>query len=250
MAPGFWTKVNQVIDDADIILLVLDGRLIKETRNKEIENKVKEIKKPLIYVVTKCDLADRPYLEKYRQRLRPSIFTSSKDKYGTKELRDLIYIVATKHKIKGDIKVGVLGYPNVGKSSLINAMRGRNSAPTSALSGYTKGIQKIKTSKNILMLDTPGVIPSKDRDLTAQSMTGTIDYTKTKEPEMVVFELMEQFPGVVEKHYSMPIKDDFEEFIDALAVKKNILKKGAEPDTARMARTILTDWQKGKIKQK
>ena len=56
-------------------------------------------------------------------------------------------------------KVGVLGYPNTGKSSIINALKGRASAPTSPVSGYTKGMQWIRASKRMYLLDPPGVFP-------------------------------------------------------------------------------------------
>ena len=56
--PSFWKHVNKVIKEADIIIEVLDARSIKETRNPEIEYKVKEKQKRLLYVITKCDLVD------------------------------------------------------------------------------------------------------------------------------------------------------------------------------------------------
>lgn len=243
---SYWTKVNKVIEDSDVLLLVLDCRMVKETRNKELEDKIKENKKILIYVVTKCDIADSKEIYRYKQRLRPSVFISSKEKTGISDLREIIHIQAK--NIKGEIKVGVLGYPNVGKSSLINALKGRSSAPTSALSGYTKGIQKIKAGSKIILFDTPGVIPGKERDFMKHAMTGTIDFTKTKEPDLVVFELMEKFPGKIEKHFNVKINPDFEDSLENIALKKNILKKGNEPDIKRISTMILTAWQKGLIK--
>ncbi len=243
----FWAQVNSVIDDADILLLLLDARMVKETRNREIEDKVKEKNKSLVYVVTKCDIADKESFYKYKQRLKPSVFTSTKDYQGLRDLRELIHIIGDKRKIEGKIKVGVLGYPNVGKSSLINALKGRKSAPTSALSGYTKGIQKIKTGSRIILLDTPGVIPGKERDEMKHAMIGTIDFTKAKEPELVVFELMERVPGKIEKFYNVQ-GEDFEVILEDIAIKKKIMKKGNIPDTSRMARMILTQWQKGLLK--
>lgn len=247
--PSFWGIVNKVIESTDVILLVLDARLVKETRNREIEDKVKELKKPLIYVVTKCDIADRENIEKYRQRLRNAVFISAKMHSGLKELREAIMINAYRAGIKEDkIRVGVLGYPNVGKSSLINAMKGKKSAPTSALSGYTKAVQKIKTGSKIIMLDTPGVIPYKDEDFMMLAKTGSIDYTKAKDPDLVVIELMDQFPGKIEEFYKVDVNEDHEETLEEIAKKRNIFQKGGIPDIKRMARMVLTDWQRGAIK--
>ena len=250
---NFWDLVNKVINEADVLLLVLDGRLIKETRNKEIERKIKESKKPLIYVVNKCDLVKEDDLRKYRERMRSTVFISSKNKTGLKSLQEMIHIVFSKlkkPKIENQlnkINVGVLGYPNVGKSSLINAMKGKKSAKTSALSGYTKALQKIRTDKKIVMIDTPGVIPYKEDNDLKHSLTGTIDFTKIKEPDTIVIEMMQQFPGKIESFYEVKPREDHEETIEEIALKKKILIKGGKPDTIRMSRMIITEWQSGKL---
>jgi ribosome biogenesis GTPase A len=251
---NYWILVNKVINEADILLLILDARMIKETRNKEIERKIKDSNKALIYVINKCDLVNEEDLRKYKQRIKNSVFISSKTKTGLKTLQEKIYINFSRiNKEKNidlkynKINVGVLGYPNVGKSSVINAMKGKKSAKTSALSGYTKSLQKIRTDKKIVMIDTPGVIPYKENDDLKHSMTGTIDFTKIKDPDNVVFEMMEKFPGKIENFYNVPLNDDHEETIEIIALKKNILIKGGLPDTKRMARMIITQWQSGKI---
>jgi len=240
---SFWSMVNQIIREADVILIVLDARMIEETRNEEIEKKVIESKKPFLYVVTKCDLVD---LEKLKNsKLKSFVYISSKKYYGVKILETEIYKLNIKKKV---ITVGVLGYPNVGKSSLINAMRGKKSAPTSALSGYTRGIQKVKVSKKIMMIDTPGVIPSGEKDFMKHAIIGTLDFTKTQQPDVVVMELIEKYPDLIESFYGVSKHEDSEETIEEIALKKNILIKGGKPDTVRMARMILTKWQQGKIK--
>ena len=248
---NFWNLVNKVINEADVLLLVLDARLIKETRNKEIERKIVDSEKPLIYVVNKCDLVKEDDLRKYKQRIKNSVFISSKSKSGLKTLQEKIHINYSrikKEKFSNKINVGVLGYPNVGKSSLINAMKGKKSAKTSTLSGYTKALQKVKTDSKIVMIDTPGVIPYKENDDLKHSLTGTIDFTKIKEPDSIVIEMMEKFPGKIENFYDVEINEDHEETIENIALKKNILIKGGLPDTKRMARMIITQWQRGDIK--
>jgi len=244
---NFWLVVNKVINDADIILLVLDSRFIDETRHEEIERKVKELRKPLIYVMTKCDLVDKSKLEKSKKNLNPSVFVSSKEHLGTTLLRERIFIEAKKAGIRRMIKIGVLGYPNVGKSSLINAMKGRSVAPTSILSGYTKNVQKVVVDNRLIFLDTPGVIPFQDKDRLKHTFIGTIDFTRSRDPEMIVFELMEKFPGKIEHFYGVEVGDDGEITLEKIAKKKNMLKRGGELDTKRMATVILKDWQKGEI---
>jgi hypothetical protein len=249
MAKNFWKVVNKVIEESDVLLLVLDARLAKETRNKEIEDKVKKSEKPLIYVITKCDLVPKENSEKLKKSFRPSVFVSSKEYHGMNLLRERILIEAK--RAYPEFKkyfVGVLGYPNVGKSSLINAMKGKSSASTSMMSGHTKGVQKVKADNKIVFLDSPGVIPYKEKDNVKHAFIGTTDFTKVKDPDLVVIDLIDTFPGIIEKYYDVPISDDAQETIELIAKKKNLMKKGAKPDVMKAARQILKGWQTGKIK--
>ena len=249
MAKNFWKVVNKVIDEADILLLLLDARLVEKTRNKEIEDKVKKAGKTLIFVVTKSDLVEKTDAEKYKKQLKPCVFVSAIKHHGTTMLRERILIEASKAKIPYKmIKVGVLGYPNVGKSTLINALSGRKAARTSIISGYTTGVQKVKADNRIMLLDTPGVIPYMEKDQTKHAAIGTEDFTKIKDPDMTVMKMMEKFPGKIESFYGVEQLEDKEEVIIRIAKKKKALKKGNRPDIERVSRMILKDWQAGKIR--
>ena len=245
----FWKLVDKVIKESDVLLLLLDARLVEETMNPEVEDKVEDSEKPLIYVITKCDLVDKDIVEKYKKKLKPCVFISAKKHLGTKILRDRILIEAEKAGIKNyqTINVGVLGYPNVGKSSLINAMKGKKSAPTSIISGYTKNLQMIRIHKRIMLMDTPGVIPYSETDYIKHALIGTIDFNQIREADIVVINLMEKYPGMIEYFYGVDIQKDKEETIKEIALKRGILRKGVEPDITKTSKTIIRDWQTGKI---
>ena len=239
MSKSFWEIVNKVIRKADVILMMLDARSINETRNWEIESKVLANDKPLIYVITKSDLIQwMP-----RVKVKPYVFVSSKNRSG---LRTLLRIVRESTK-KKSITVGVLGYPNVGKSSLINALKGRKSAPTSNLTGHTKGLQMIRIATDIMLLDTPGVIPYKEHDKVKHALIGTIDYTKDEDPEYTIVEIMKRYPGRIEKYFGVRKIINKEKTLERITIQRNALKKGGVPDLDRMARKILQLIQSGKI---
>jgi len=241
--------VNTVITGSDILLVVLDARMAQGTRNLEIEDKVAASGKPLIFVLNKCDLVDKPLLEQYKRIIPNSIFISAKHHLGTIMLREKILRTAGRLNLHSAVRVGVLGYPNVGKSSLINALKGKSAAKTSSISGYTKHIQKIRTSK-IILLDTPGVIPYKEKNDFKHNIIGTIDHSKEKEPDVVAVNLMHMFPGVIENCYGVEVIMDKEQTLENIAIKRNMVKKGSKPDIIRAAKMILKDWQTGDISGK
>ncbi len=247
MVRSYWKIVNQVIEQSDILLLLLDARLMDETRNEEVEDKVRSAKKPLIYVITKCDLVDKKLMDQIT--LHPSVFVSAKDHHGTTLLRERILIEGQKaYKNQEVFTVGVLGYPNVGKSSLINALKGKKAAPTSSVSGFTTGVRKVKMDNRIMFLDTPGVVPYREKNESKHAFIGTLEFNQVENPDVVVVEFMEKYPGKIEAHYGVETSSDFEETLAAIAKKKNLLKKGAELDIERTAKMILKEWQTGKIK--
>ena len=249
MGKRFWDVVNDVIREADVILEVMDSRFIEETRNKEIEDKVRLRNKKLIYILNKSDLINVP-LEGIEHSLKNEdyVFVSSKDNLGTTILRSKIKAIK-----KRPLIVGVLGYPNTGKSSLINVLKQKKSAKTASVAGFTKGLQKIKIEKDIYLLDTPGVIPYKERDEIKHAVINIMSPSKIKEPEYVAEDILkiaiEKNPKLVETLYKIKLKEDedLQELIERIAINFKWLKKGGLPNIDLISRKIITDWQRGKL---
>lgn len=249
MPASFWVIVNKVLEKSDIILEILDARLPEETRNSELEDKVRRSGKTIIYVINKSDLISKESAEKIKSRLKPSIFISSVKHQGTTILlREISRFASLKFPKKERVTVGVVGYPNVGKSSVINALKGRSSAPSSSKSGYTKHEQLIRVTARIYLIDTPGVYPFRERDDLKHALSSSVDSNKVKDPESAALALIQQLDGRVELFYNVNQADDPEESLERIALKCNKLKKGGLPDTVAMSKLILEDWQKGKIK--
>ncbi len=245
--------LKKVIHDSDIILEILDARFPEETRNKDIEELIFQKGKQIIYILHKSDLiAKKPRLEFY-----PFIYISSKQRQGIKTLRNLIKRTARKIKNpveENKITVGVIGYPNTGKSSLINLLIGKSSAGTGHEAGFTKGIQKLKLSSGLILLDSPGVIPEKEYSninkeaIAKYAKINARSYTQVKDPEIVISDLMKEFPESFEEHYKIQANGDSEILIEEIGKKLGFLKKGGIVDEDKTARQILKDWQDGKIR--
>ena len=249
--------VKDIIKISDIVLEVLDARFIEETRNAELESLIKKLGKELIYVLNKCDLVNTKEVERKIElhNLLPYVFVSCKSRVGAGKLRERIKIEAKKLRLEDKrVQVGIIGYPNTGKSSLINLLVGRSSARTGKEAGFTKGMQKIKLVKGILIIDTPGVIPETEysgtekKAMSKHAKIGVRTYDKVKDPEMIVDDLIKAYPKEFEKFYGIEFNEDSEVLIEEIGKRKNFVKKGNLVDEDRAARSILKDWQDGKIK--
>ncbi|MBR9677308.1 GTPase [Candidatus Woesearchaeota archaeon] len=237
MTTNFWKVVNNVIRDADIILEVLDARMISETRNIELEDKIRSENKKILYVITKSDLVDKKSVERAKKELNPAVFISAKEHHGTTILRHTILKMTSERPVR----VGVVGYPNTGKSSLINALKGSGAAPVSSKAGFTKGKQFVRTS-NILLIDTPGVIPYKEGDQEKLALIGSVNPEKIKDPDIIAAKILAMFDDV----YGVKVDDEYLA-LEEIAIKKGKLKKGGEPDVDALSRMIIRDWQQGKL---
>ncbi|SNQ59499.1 putative GTPase [Candidatus Methanoperedens nitroreducens] len=243
--------LKEVIKKADILLEVVDARFPDETRNSEVERDIARSKKPFIIVLNKCDLVSKETIEKTRSRLSqiaPTVFVSIKDRFGTTMLRHKILETAG---IKGrDILVGSLGYPNTGKSSVINGVAGKHKASTSPISGHTKGLQLVNAGSRIMFIDTPGVIPFGENDEYIQGILAVKDATHLQDPIGVAMKIIEKMCAenkpALESFYHVTIEaqDSYDTLI-LIGRQSNFLRKKGEVDETRAAIKIINDWQKG-----
>lgn len=251
---------EKIIQMSDIILEVLDARFISETRNFEFEEKINQVGKKIIFVINKLDLIEIKKTKKEElSKLFPRVFVSSILRKGGKDLRDKIKIISKSIKKPVDkqfkkITVGVIGYPNTGKSSVINFLVGKPAAGTGSDAGFTKGIQKVGLTRNIVLIDSPGVIPRGEYSsfeisaMSKHAKVGARSYSQVKNPEIVLATLVKEFSSKFDNFYNLESNEDVEILIEKLGRKKGFLKKNNEVDEDKTARFILKNWQEGKIK--
>lgn len=247
--------VKDVIKKADVLLEVIDARFPDETRNPEVEQELARLNKPFIIVINKCDLVSREKLEKTKanlSKIAPAVFVSSKDRSGTTILRHQILESASKKGLeKGqEVLVGTLGYPNVGKSSVINSVTGRHRASTSPISGHTKGVQKVDAGSRIMFVDTPGVIPFGENDEYMQGLLGVKDANHLQDKVgvslMIIEKILSENKNALESFYNITVENENSHAIlEKIGKQCNFLQKRGEIDETRTATRIINDWQSG-----
>jgi len=268
-----WDLVRRIITESDLVLEVLDARLIELSRNEEVERLIEEVGRPVVFVVNKCDLVSNENIKEQVDEFRKKgevVFISIKKK-GTE--KNLLYIIKKvfkkygKRKIEvrskfapklkhreavADIVVGVLGYPNVGKSSIINMLAHKKKAKVSKKSGTTRGVHWINVNQEIKILDSPGVIPLQKDDEIRYGLIGAKDIGALKNPEIVAYAIIKLFlekdKKAIEEFYKVEMIGDFEEIINKIAEKKSYLLKGGKFDQNRVIADIVRDWQQGRLR--
>lgn len=248
----FWKSVISALRVSDIVVEVLDARLPELSRSRDIEGLVDKYGKRLMFVVNKSDLVSREDLERIKRELGENvcIFVSGKNNLGMKILKERLMIWGKQMDIN-EPRICFVGYPNVGKSSIINALGKRAKARVSPVAGTTKGLQWISVSY-LKVLDSPGVIPVDVRDEARIALLSARDPEKLKNPERAALHLIQYLKFYHKKAFckfyglDKDVLDENDIFL-AIASKKNFLLKKGELDLRRTALQVLRDWQHGRI---
>ncbi len=243
-----WNTVVGEIKDADGVLEVLDARCPGETRSKKIEELIKKFEKPFWIVINKADLVPKYFMDKVKEVFKREndavdvVFVSAKRFYGYNILRRSIKEYFGEDKI---IRLTMVGFPNVGKSSLINAFAKESKVRISSKPGFTKGKQWIRVSTKIKISDSPGVIPKEyiGEEWREILFPKDVEYAayllieKIKKAEGTNFELI----------YETSLNEEFEQIIESIGKKLRYIRKGGEVDEERVSKKILEDWNSGKL---
>ena len=235
--------LDKIRKECDVIIKVADARSPKTLFPLRTRKRV-------IIVLNKIDLVDDAEAARLRERYADAILTSTRTRKGKGHLlHTLIRIAKEEGRL---IRVGVVGYPNVGKSSVINMIRGKRSAKVSATPGETRGLQWLKIKDNILVYDTPGVIMHR-RDEEDLVRTFAVPAERAENPEEIAEGIIKSIikkhgVGHIEGHYGIVCGDATPHGIVGLvAERQGMLLKGGGLDLDRAAKKIIMDFQKGRI---
>ncbi|KAF8712516.1 hypothetical protein AX14_013042 [Amanita brunnescens Koide BX004] len=257
-------ELYKVIDSSDVILHILDARDPLGTICESVLEFIKKEKahKQVVLVINKCDLVPNWVTARYIQHLTPryptlAFHASPNHSFGKGSLIQLLRQFAQLHSDKKQISVGFIGYPNVGKSSVINTLKSGKVCRVAPVPGETKVWQYITLTRRIYLIDCPGIVPASTNDSqTAIVLKGVVRVEVLATPSEHVPVLMERVkPLYLSRTYGVPLpnKDDPsqgwepEEFLDKLARMKGRLLKHGEPDLDSVAKILLSDWVRGRI---
>ncbi|KAJ4715136.1 Nuclear/nucleolar GTPase 2 [Melia azedarach] len=250
-----WGELYKVIDSSDVVVQVLDARDPQGTRCYHLERHLKEHckHKHMILLLNKCDLvpawATKGWLRVLSKEYPSLAFHASINKsFGKGSLLSVLRQFARLKSDKQAISVGFVGYPNVGKSSVINTLRTKNVCKVAPIPGETKVWQYITLTKRIFLIDCPGVVYQNKDSETDIILKGVVRVTNLEDAAEHIGEVLKR---VKKEHLkrAYKIKDwvDENDFLVQLCKSTGKLLKGGEPDYMTAAKMILHDWQRGKI---
>jgi len=232
----------------------------------------------IVFVLNKIDLVPREVLQKWLDYLRkeyPTIaFKASTQKQnklsrthdmgpaenapkgflkndtclGADSLIKLLKNYSRSEDIKRAITVGIIGYPNVGKSSIINSLKRVRAAKVGSTPGMTKQSQEFQLDKNIKLLDSPGIIFSSGQLDSDVILRNAIRVEKLDDPITPVLSVINRCrKEQLTSKYNIKDFKDANDFLTQLAQATGKLKKGNKPNLEETAKMILRDWNSGKI---
>jgi nuclear GTP-binding protein len=277
----YYQEFKQVIEKSDVLLFVLDARDPIGCRCPDIEKTVQS-QNPnirIVFILNKIDLVPKEVLQKWLTYLRkehatvafkastqqqknhisrsgdtgpaenaPVGFLRADGCLGADSLLKLLKNYSRSEDIKRNITVGIIGYPNVGKSSIINSLKRVRAAKVGSTPGVTKQSQEFQLDKHIKLLDSPGIIFSSGQLDSDVILRNAIRVEKLKDPVEPVVSIVNRCrKEQLTSRYGVKDFKDATHFLEELATLRGKLKKGNVPNIEETARLVLRDWNTGKI---
>ena len=265
--PGHMTKAKRMMQEniklIDLVIELVDARIPLSSRNPDIEELGKN--KARLVLLNKADLAEDKWNDAWAEYFKKKGFSvvkvNSRKGGGIKSIQGVIR-EACAEKIERDRKRGILnrpvramvvGIPNVGKSTFINALAGKACAKTGNKPGVTKGKQWIRLNKQVELLDTPGILWPKFEDQEVGlklafigSIKDEVLQTEELAAELIHF-LRTAYPEVLADKYDIEMDEDDYVVLNRIAKSRNCIVRGNELDTEKAALLLLDDFRNGKL---
>ncbi|CAG8003497.1 unnamed protein product [Penicillium salamii] len=251
-----WNELYKVIDSSDVIIHVLDSRDPNGTRCRSVEKYIREEAphKHLIFVLNKCDLIPTGVAAAWVRHLSKDYPTLAfhaniNNSFGKGSLIALLRQFSSLHSDRKQVSVGFIGYPNTGKSSIINTLRKKKVCTVAPIPGETKVWQYITLMKRIYLIDCPGIVPPSMNDTEEDILLrGVCRVENVENPEQYIPAVLRRVqPRHLERTYGIKHQEDYLDFLALLARQGGRLLKGGEADLDGVAKMVINDFLRGKI---
>ncbi|KAH7078649.1 NUC091 domain-containing protein [Paraphoma chrysanthemicola] len=251
-----WNELYKVIDSSDVILHVLDARDPDGTRCRSVEKYIRTEAphKHLVFVLNKVDLVPSKVAAAWVRHLSKEFPTlafhaSINNSFGKGSLIALLRQFSSLHSDRKQISVGMVGYPNTGKSSIINTLRKKKVCVVAPIAGETKVWQYITLMKRIYMIDCPGIVPPNQDDTDEDLLLrGSVRVENVEYPAQYIEAVLRRVqPRHLQRTYDIKDYDNGVMFLEQLCRKSGRLLKGGEADIDGAAKMVLNDWIRGKL---
>lgn len=265
--PGHMTKTKRMMQEdiklIDIVVELLDARTPLSSKNPDIDELAKG--KYRLILLNKYDLADPKITAKWEEYFKNKGFyvvcMDSRKNSGMKIITDVIQ-EACREKIERDRKRGIInrpiramvvGIPNVGKSTFINSYAKKACTKVGNKPGVTRGKQWIRISKNVELLDTPGILWPKFEDQTVGlrlAYIGSINDDIIQKSELalnLIDFLKNNYCNALKERYNINSEKINYEILNDIAIERNCLAKKNEPDIDKAASVLFDDFRSGRL---
>ncbi len=265
--PGHMTKAKRMMQEdiklIDIVIELLDARAPKSSRNPDIDTLANG--KSRLVLLNKQDLADQSVNQKWSEYFKgKGILCHAVDARRNQDMKPVMQLIeqACKEKTERDrargilnrpIRAMIVGIPNVGKSTFINSFAKKACTKVGNKPGVTKGKQWIRLSKNVELLDTPGILWPKFEDPEVGlhlAMIGSVndDVVELYALALHLIEFLQKNDcNTLAERYNIDVTGEAPYILEQIALARSCLKKGGEADVDKAAKLLLDDFRSGRL---
>lgn len=254
-------KAAEQMENTDLVIEVVDARLPEASTNPMVEELRKFRQRPCLKILNKIDLADpaatAAWVNYYNAQEGVTAFAmTTKKPADVARVPELAKQLAPHRGVPTKpLRIMIMGIPNVGKSTLMNALLKRKVAKVGDEPAVTKQQQKLYLDKNTILVDTPGMLwpkialPSDGLMLAASHAVGANALIEEEVAEFLADELLLHYPQLLVARYGFKEIETFDGIavVEGVGAKRGFRQKGGDLDYEKASHTFLGDYRSGAL---
>jgi ribosome biogenesis GTPase A len=253
-------KAAESMEKTDLVIEVVDARVPQASCNPMIEQLRKHRQRPCLKILNKADLADADATRKWiahfnAQKDVHAVALSCKKPADVAKVPKLcLQLAPHRGTALKPLRIMIMGIPNVGKSTLMNALLKKRVAAVGDEPAVTKTQQRLYLGNNMVLIDTPGMMwpkiehPSDGLMLAASHAIGTNALIEEEVATFLADQLLLHYPQLLSARYGFPTDGiDGVSVVEGVARRRSFRLKGGDLDLEKAAHTLLQDYRSGAL---